>query len=352
MRLLRNTSNGAIVEWTPERHGNTKYVELTEDEVYGFRGQVAVKGPRKLDPNEGIMLYTTSMGIGDAITVLYAACGLANAGYKVTYNTRHYHWIEWVVQNNLTLKPLAPLEQVAGVDVNQDYQDQLWESYIGRLKSRPHWALRAIRMAYPSLPENIEPSPPEAVIKPDPIVDDSVIVISPFASSVGPSRNWPSANYSMLIHKLTQAGQRVVTTITSEHRDATPLFEMAGAKVWIDAVPSKVVRLVANAKAVIGNDSGICHLGGLYQVPTFSIMAIVPPGITFWCSSVQGIVPHPRINCRFCCWQKEGGLIPACGTFCGAIATITPDDVLTDVLFQVGEKSNIPPSIRSQDACL
>lgn len=344
-RLLRNINNGAIVDWSPEKNGNTKYVELTEDEVIGYFGYSAAKSgkPVNLDPDrDGITIFTTSMGIGDAITTLYAACGLAKAGYKVTYNTRHYKWIELAYQQNLTMRPLTRNEMLSGVDVNQDYQDQLWETYIGRLKSRPHWLIRNVRKNYPTIREGIEPSRPDGVIKPDPIEEGNYIVLSPYSSVVGPSRDWPASNYAMLIHKLVKEGYRCVVPITSEHKESAHLFEMPGCKVWIDRKPEDVVRLVAHASAVVANDSGVAHLGGFLQVPTFAIMAIVSPSVTFWCTdTVQAIVPHPRIPCRFCHWQKEGGIIPSCGTFCGAIATITPDDVLTDVLFQLKNQSSI-----------
>jgi ADP-heptose:LPS heptosyltransferase len=227
------------------------------------------------------------------------------------------------------------------VDVNQDYQDQLWESYIGRLQSRPHWLIRNVRKNYPTLREGIEPSRPEAVIKPDPVIGGEYIVLSPYSSVVGPSRNWPASNYAMLIHKLVKHGYRCVVVMTDEWKADEHLYTMPGSTVWINKPPREVVRLVGNAQAVIGNDSGIAHLGGLMQVPTFAIMAIVPVGITFMCADVHGIVPNPRVECRFCCWQKEGGIIPACGSFCGALATITPDDVLSDVLFQLKNQSSI-----------
>jgi hypothetical protein len=288
------------------------------------------------------------MGIGDAITVLYAACGLAAAGYKVTYNARHYKWIQWASHPALTLRPLTANESLGGVDVNQEYMDQLWESFIGRLESRPHWALRAIRKQYPSVPETVEPCRPELVIKPDPVEHGEYIVLSPYSSVVGPSRNWPAASYARVIHGLKEAGYRCFVPITSERKEDAWIFESAGAKVWVDAKPEDVCSLIANARLLIGNDSGMPHLGGLFQVPTFAIMAHVTPAVTFRCSdTVQGIVPHPRVSCRFCCWQKEGGHIKACLASCAALGSILPEDVLTDVLFQLGKKGSMTQSIRS-----
>jgi ADP-heptose:LPS heptosyltransferase len=339
IRLLRNRENGAVVEWSPERAGNKKYDELTEVESLGYLGNVAAKSGRALsfDPKEnGITLYTTSMGIGDAICVLYAACGLAEAGYKVTYNARHYKWVKWAGHPNLTLRELPKDETCGGVDVNQDYMEQLAEGFRGTLKSRPHWALRAIRVQYPSVPVSIEPARPRSVDKPAPVDSGKYIVLSPYSSCVGPARDWPAANYARLVNELTKEGHRVYVALTSEHKHDAWMYHPA--KVWIDAKPEDMCSLVAHAHLLVANDSGMSHLGGLFGTPTFAIMAHIEPETTFWCAdSVQGIVPDERVWCRFCSWQKEGGHLRSCQAFCGALASILPDDVL----FQLRKRGSI-----------
>lgn len=346
IRLLRNINNNAVVEWEPDKQTNAKYVELTDEEVRGYMGHayMAANNLRTLDPDaDGIVLWTTSMGIGDAITVLYAACGLASAGYAVTYNTRHYGWLRGVAHPNLKLQALGANTATSGVDVNKDYMDQLRDSYLGRLKSRSHWALRAIRMIYPMVPATVEPARPAVIPRPQPVEEGDYIVVSPYASIVGPARNWNVANYARLVSVLTAKGYRCFVPITSENKKDEPILNMPGVRVLIDARPDHVVSLVAHARLVIGNDSGIAHLAGLLNTPAFAIMAHVPAPITFGvATSVRGIVPAKRVKCRQCCWQKEGGYIPSCATYCAAMGSILPDDVLDKVLVELDKKGSIP----------
>ncbi len=350
MRLLRNEDNGAIVDFTAERLRQPNYTELSEEEIRGyFANQSPAAGHPvgRLKLEDGIIFHTSSAGIGDAIVGLYAACGVAAAGYKVTHYARHTNWLGRCEHENLTLHALPTTNQsVCGVDVNQDYQDQLWEAYVGRLESRAHWYIRSLRKAYPDLPEGIAPARPQFIERPEDPALGEYILISPYATR--PSRNWPASNYARLASALIRHGRQVIALVPVEYKPEAHIMESSGAKVLIDYPPKYIRQLVAHARLVVGGDSGMAHLAGLFNTPALAIMAQAGVRYTFWCGdSVTGILPDHRQKCRLCHWQKEGGTEPACGYFCAALGTISPYDVLDEVLIELGKKGTIPVFVRS-----
>ncbi|MEY2688705.1 MAG: hypothetical protein RL375_2903, partial [Pseudomonadota bacterium] len=287
IRLLRNTSNQAVVEWTADRASNSKYTELSEEDVRGYyAGKAAVPGSTiALDPKDGILMHLSSTGIGDAVVGLYAACGFAEAGYPTTFYARHLPWIGAASHPNLTLKPV-PLVGTLGVDGNQRYVEQLKAAYAKKLPSRAHWFIEHVAKAY-----RIKPPPPA---RPQSIAVEGEwtadVVLSPFA--IHACRNWPIANYARVASLLRERGVSTLAVMPAEAaKDDEYILNVAGAKVWRGASPGEVMRAIAGARLLVGGDSGMAHIGGLLQVPTLAIMAQAGVRYTFWCGdSVQGIV--------------------------------------------------------------
>jgi len=104
----------------------------------------------------------------------------------------------------------------------------------------------------------------------------SEILIAPLAHN--PLRDWPAAHYASLIGLLLdriQQDVRITVVGTANQRHilneivrsfpADRVFN-AGGSAW-----DEVVGRIRSAACVIGNNSGIAHLGGLFGVPTICI---------------------------------------------------------------------------------
>ena len=153
MRLARNPSNNAVCDWSPELAQH----ELSPDEARAYLMSIrstarAFSGPPPTDPDvDGIMFHTSAQGIGDAVTCLYAACGLANAGYRVTYYTKHTDWLVKASHPGVDIKPLPLYSDAMGSNCNLDYPAELTAAYEGRLKWRSQWKLDNIVKTYKEL---------------------------------------------------------------------------------------------------------------------------------------------------------------------------------------------------------
>lgn len=103
------------------------------------------------------------------------------------------------------------------------------------------------------------------------------IVVSPFSNSV--MRDWPPEHYAALIEMLlpelpTEEIIRVTGTVEQRprgnsivrHHPADRVVNDCGTMPW-----ASVLDLVRSASCVIGNNSGIAHLAGMYGVPTVCI---------------------------------------------------------------------------------
>ena len=353
MRLLRNNSNGAVVDYNPSLASNSDFVELTEEQIRGyFAGQSGIVGKPvgSLSAKDGVVFHLSSAGIGDAVVGLYAACGVASAGYRTTYYARHSNWLGAIEHENLTVIPLPVTNQdVCGVDANQEYQKQLTAAYEGKLLSRAHWFASCLSTAYPDLPKDIAPARPQKIDRGEDPGLGSYILISPYATR--PCRNWPAPNYARVASALMREGHKVIALVPKEYAHEANIMENSGAKTLINPSVKDARALVAYASLVIGGDSGMAHMAGLLGTKAIAIMAQAGVAYTFWCGdSVVGLLPSERILCRLCHWQPQAGCEPACGYFCAALGTISTYDVMDAARDALAKKGTITKSKRGANA--
>jgi heptosyltransferase-1 len=320
-RILIQQSTGNKYVWSKElaeRPDMKEYIgESDERGCHTYMASIP-----KIDSNV-VSFHLSATGLGDTVCGVYAACGLAKAGHEVVYHARNTSWLQGISYPNLTIVP----ESEHPFDANANYRTQLREAFFSRVDSRPSWFIRNISKAY-SIDE-CQPTRPN-VIKPNPVLDGKYVVISPFTTH--DSRDWNFNHYRRLAIALKTQGYRVICIGTPKQRERldTAFYGLELEKIS-DKPPEWISALVAHASVVIGNDSGIVHLGGLYGVPTVCILAHFDPVYSFMCGeSIDWIVP--TMGCTGCHTLIEGGWDQNCNWVCSALQTINPELVTDKVL--------------------
>jgi hypothetical protein len=129
-----------------------------------------------------VSFHLSALGIGDAISGLYAACGIANTGRQVQFHVKHMNWLPQISHPNLEIVP----EKLQPLDANINYRKQLAAINSGAIKSRPHWYIQNVAQAYGF--ELCDPARPKEVAMPQPSRNGKYVVLVPFSSHGG--RDW------------------------------------------------------------------------------------------------------------------------------------------------------------------
>jgi ADP-heptose:LPS heptosyltransferase len=145
------------------------------------------------------------------------------------------------------------------------------------------------------------PADPEdlSLDRPGPAVPAGVVVLHPGAASAG--RRWPAERFAAVARVLAADGHRVVLTGTPAERSLTRSVA-AGAGLPPDAVLDTglldLAALVASARLVICNDTGVSHLATAYGTPSVTLFGPVSP-------SLWG--PPPGRSRHVSLWHGTGG---------------------------------------------
>jgi hypothetical protein len=274
---------------------------------------------------------TTAQGIGDAVTGLYAATGLAQAGHSVVLSTRHHAWLAGC---------LAPVGigdfGKAGLDASVRYNEQLvaQKNALPGM-SRARWYIENIATARGSELRGILPAVPEFRFPLEkPPVPNPYVVLSPFSAHT--ERVWRADQWGKLAAELVAAG--ITPVAVGSARDARWLQQIfrsvKGAWFFWHQTPSWVRSTMRQSLGFVGNDSGMTHIAASLGVPVVAIMSHLRPEFVFSPGKVTGVVPDmARFGCRFCGWQKEQGFRFAqpCLPVCNALQSISVSAVLEAV---------------------
>lgn len=314
--LLQHTKTGTIYPWTQQLAARSDMVEYLGEPDRTTDITYLSQFPKL---SGTIRFHLEAKGIGDAICALYASCGLANQGHQVEFHTRHAAWIK-VKHPNLTILQ----SDAQPFDCSANYRDQLYASYEGRLESRVHWYLQNICIAY-----GLEPCKPA---RPAEVFTSSrrkYVLLAPFSS--GESRDWHWAHFRRLAKALLESGIQVAITASEAQRQrAYEAFYGLEIERFIGENPETAIRRVAQASVLVANDSGMAHIGGLYETPTLCLLAQFQPSYLFKCAdSVKGIVA--KTSCSGCHTIVAAGWDQVCNQQCSALQTISPDTVIQTV---------------------
>lgn len=206
------------------------------------------------------VFHVSGFGMGDAICGMYAACGLADAtGRRVRM---HAHNIPFLARASHPLVDVRPHKKI-GPDTGANYAKEIAEA----VTRKQHYC-RMLADAF-----GLPPFSPAA-----PIIDrahgpkkwNRYAVLAPF--SAYESRTWDK--WRQLAESLTAEG--IMPVAVGNASQAKRLAQTFGgtSAVWFYGQDAAFVTdIMLGAEMVIGNDSGIPHLGGLLGVPTFAIHA-------------------------------------------------------------------------------
>ncbi len=115
-----------------------------------------------------------------------------------------------------------------------------------------------------------------------PLPARQAVVLHPGAAS--PSRRWPPGRFAAVARALTGAGERIVITGSrAERATAGRVARAAGlgpASVLAGQTGlAELAALVAAARLVISNDTGVAHLAVAYGRPSITLFGPVSPGL-------------------------------------------------------------------------
>jgi hypothetical protein len=268
-----------------------------------------------------IRFQLSARGVGDCVTGLYAACGLADAGHEVEYFTYRKELLK-VAHPGVTI-----IQGDGGFDANANYRTQLGDCRTNGM-SRVDWFLSNIGEAYGI--------PPPKASRPKEIYDfrspegGGYILLAPFSIAV--DRTWIGAHWRRLAILLRDAGHRVVAVGADRHEKQ--IFEMFyGLEVprYINVPEDKLCGLIQHADVVLSNDSGPAHLGGLYGKRTIALVSQFRPDYLFECANnLEAIIP--QASCVGCHEQSEGGWDQNCHDMCSALQLISPEQVFKKII--------------------
>lgn len=270
-----------------------------------------------------VSIHVSAAGLGDSVCGLFAACGLADAtGRPVEFRTRHHEWFGSVSHPGVTFAPHA---ENGSADLSADYDGQLLAAASGSCPSRVRWYCdrAADQLGAP----RFSGRRPERIDRPAPVIGEGYVLLAPFSAHA--AREWPADRWTDLAGWLMEDGRRVVALGAPGHGDrlGATFGGLPPSMTWHwGCAPAWTVAAVANAGKVVGNDSGLAHLGGLFGVPTFAVMTHLRPSFVFdpHCyPSVQGVGADPAAwPCQGCGWRRAHGYRAKCNAGCGALLSI------------------------------
>lgn len=250
-----------------------------------------------------IKVRNSGLGIGDQITGLYACQALKeqNMSATVKYYCRHPDW----TMDVLDISCLPYKNYVQGpANVIDLYFDSATAEYKSIQKCRKR--IYTDRLGVPGL----VPVAPNLARYYEGRKDRSVLLF-PFAA--WPYREWPIEKWLELEKKLLAANYDVTVLGVANKTDLLTRFR----SVWKTGLPAEdVIALMLEASCVVANDSGMAHLGGMYNVPVVAITSVeFTPHHLFSMTDVKTasipinrIVPSPFFRQRVSLHARQGAL--------------------------------------------
>ncbi len=165
------------------------------------------------------------------------------------------------------------------------------------------------------------------------------IAISPFSTATG--REYPVRAWITVERLLREVGYRVVI-LDAPNKNFPGRHTRLKSEAVIGAPAPRVAGILLSSAMLVGNDSGLSHLGGIMGVPTLVLCGQVtgPEIYGFYGQNMHYLDGH--LDCKGCWWQPPFN--ESCKPMCFNVATITPEEVVEAVQLIAG-----PPKPRPED---
>lgn len=298
--------------------------------LHAFAGVSAAQEkllPVRIADNEAHSIFVRQGGIGDDVLGIYAGVGLANMGYDIKYHTKFSEWFSRIHHPGLEI--VGEFPPSSAIDLNRQEPAQARYAH-----NRAYWYAATIN------PSACPASPSKIRLSSNLELDiGKYVVLAPISGKS--SRNWLVAHWQKLSFYLDEMGLSVLAIGTASQKPSLEaMFENTLVMTIAGCEPVSVVDIVLKSVAVIGLDSGITHIAALFNKPTFAIHSQLPATMVFHPGTVTSIVP--KMHCRFCRWQQDKGYLKICEQQCSALASISPETVITKIRDSpIGEDRNV-----------
>jgi hypothetical protein len=276
---------------------------------------------------ETVVVNMSAGGLGDALLTMLAVRGLADdhPGQAITYRV-HPHAIPFIElfdsgavaateheYDNIRPELLRPSHGPLNRQVNLDYEQEApTKAAVPRYERfRRNVGASACRIPTLRDPERIRAIGERWA---------GAVVLAPFSN--GPDREYHLQGWRSLVKELQARGYRVIVTdLKPEKCDLFPGIEAVAGRS-----AEEVAGLLSRAAVVIGNDSGITHLGGVLGVPTIALCGQTDG------TAIFGLYPAVRIltghlACNGCWWMPANGWHQDCHKSCPSLQTILPREI-------------------------
>jgi hypothetical protein len=270
-------------------------------------------------------ITASTPGLGDHCSAVMACCGLANTGHEVTFHSRYAGWFTHIENPNLSI---VSDSNSKAFNVYCDYDNELVASVRRTCSCRSQWYIDKVCEHY-NIP-TVEPAFPSTILgSSKPYHGKPYVILAPF--SAGKTRMWEWDKWQYLAEMLVNKGYHIIA-VGSKKEELALRKNLRKAERVAGAKPDKVVDLLLNASAVIGNDSGICHVASIHGLNTYTVMSHITPEFIYG-PALKYVTPiTPNIDdwpCTWCAWTHEGGVRSICFERCDALQTIEPEQVIT-----------------------
>lgn len=258
-----------------------------------------------------IGLRNSARGLGDAVCAAYVAAGIKkdSPSDRVILYTHHPEWLQDIEGVEIIRHTVICEVNGNSVDLNKGYNLQL-----KKMVNRKDWYANQI-------PFELSPVRPSLKRYHKPLREEYV-VLSPF--SHWHTRDWPIEKWIVLEERLNRIyGIKTFVIGTSADKDGKHFdYSVFKSKTLVDHPPSDIINLILGSRCVVGNDSGIPHLSGMYGVPTVAVTAQIHPDRLFSHTSVKGIFPSD-FDCSDCGFGHRKFMHKACSMNCAALSSVS-----------------------------
>lgn len=258
-----------------------------------------------------------AFGLGDAIVGLYAIEAIKQKypNRQINYYTRFNNWIKQQ-SVGVNLKNIGDAEKVDTINLQGDYDNELLyatdrkQQYCDRIEI-------GLTPTIPKLDNSFFKD-----IKTS-IRNDNYIIIAPFATTA--PRTQPLGNQHYLIDLIRENTDLEVILLDSagdgkRHQNFN-CFRYQGHP------PEVVLNLLYYSKGLIVNDSGLAHMGGLLDIPTYAIHTQFKPEHLFSYTNIKSI--YKDMDCAGC--KFINGFKQGCNMGCYVLNSITPIEVFENI---------------------
>jgi len=330
---------GAVLRWDGSGAWTGQRVSDASDKKLLRLWRPAANFPAPGGEAKKLRVRNSSQRLSDHIVSIYACAAAAQRGMEVHFFTPFHEWLRRVDQDGLEVEaegqwntaqqPPAPHEHpIPEVDLNQ-FRGRV--ALSGGSRAKAYASLLAGDLV-PRRPARVDlrPTAPRFEIP-------NYILLFPFAS--GPALEWPEVHWRRLAILLREKGYETFAIGPESSAERYVGIFDATTTMWIlNPDVEWTMDAMLGAAGVVGSACWPAHLAGLFGKPTLALHAQLPAECLWEASSVTSIVAET--HCTACRCNPDHGYTRSCELGCSAMATISPERVLHELIQTISRHAN------------